>query len=59
MKFNAGFALYTLLIALGAIGILAALITLCEGDYGRAAFLGVVSAIMFAVSAGFSGNEVE
>ena len=58
MKFNARFALFMLLIALGAIGILAALITLRDGDYGRAAFLGVVSAIMFAVSAGLSGNEV-
>lgn len=58
MKFNTGFALFTLLIALGAIGILAALITLCEGDYGRAAFLGVASAIMLAISAGLGGNEV-
>lgn len=58
MKFNAGFALYTLLIALGALGVLATLIAMFEGYYGGAAFLGVVSAIMFAVSAGLGGNEV-
>lgn len=59
MKFNVGLALYTLLMALAAIGILAALITLCDGDYGKATFLSVASAIMFAVSAGLGGNEVE
>ena len=58
MKFNTGLALLTLLIALGAFGSLATLISFFEGDFGRAAFLGVVSAIMFAVSAGLGGNEV-
>lgn len=58
MKFNAGFALYTLLIAMGAIGSLFALVTLMKDDLVGAGLLAASSAIMFAVSAGLGGNEV-